>query len=428
MYNEALFETASARWVFRAYAILIGLAGFLLFGWGAEWFGAEFLGQPWDKAALIRVAGAILMAFACCAMPFALHGQPTRRRGLLWFAIAHFVVFYVLQLQDSSIWGPGLGQTAMRAAAICTFTLWIVYVSGLQQETCAPSAANLRSQYERQIREAARHEERNRLARDLHDSIKQEIFVIQTAAATAQVRFEDDQSGAKEALDQIRDAAREAMTEMQVMLDQLRAAPLENSGLIESLKKQCDALGFRTGAKVEFTLGELPAAETFAPGEHEAIQRVAQEALANIARHARARDVKVSLASEKGQVMLRIQDNGAGFDPDQQACGQGIGNMRARAAEFGGTLDLTSHPAGGTSVVLSIPYSIREAPARRRLAVTLGVAVAAAIPLLVWRDWLNLPLVPIAVLIVLMGYFSAYLRAWLRSRVLRRRAQSEPAR
>src|SRR5262249_46142572 len=153
---------------------------------------------------------------------------------------------------------------------------------------------------------------------------------------------------------------------MQVMLDQLRAAPLENSGLIESLKKQCDALGFRTGAKVELTLGELPAAETFAPGEHEAIQRVAQEALANIARHARAGAVQVYLGSVNGQVQLRIQDDGAGFDLNQQARGQGIGNMRARAAEFGGTVELISQPGSGTSVVFSVPHSFRQVSARSR--------------------------------------------------------------
>lgn len=425
MYNEQAVEPSHSRWIFQAYAILIGLAGIILFGWGPMWLGVDLPGQPWGKAALIRVTGSILVALACCATLFALNGTVTRRRGLRWFAFAHFIVFFVLRLQDSAIWGPGLGQTAMRAAGVCAFALWIVYVSGLQQEGSAPhSAAQLRSQYERQIREAARQEERNRLARDLHDSIKQQIFVIQTAAATAQVRFDDDQSGTKQALDQVRDAAREAMTEMQVMLDQLRTAPLENSGLIESLKKQCDALGFRTGAKVDFALGELPGAETFAPGEHEAIQRVAKKALANVARHARAAAVQVSLGSVNGQVELRVHDDGAGLDPNRQARGQGIGNMRARAAEFGGTLGLTSQPGESTSVVFAIPHAVGRTPKQwRRAGVIVAVALISVIPLLVWRDWLNLPLVPVSAAIALIGYLFAYLRARIRSR-----AHSEPAR
>ena len=136
-----------------------------------------------------------------------------------------------------------------------------------------------RDRYEQQIRDAGAQQERNRLARDLHDSIKQQIFVIQTAAATAQTRFDNDRDGAASAIDQIRSSARDAMTEMEAMMDQLRSIPLENASLIEALKKQCDALGHRTGAKVEFKLDDLPPSQTFAPGAHQAIFRVAQEAL-----------------------------------------------------------------------------------------------------------------------------------------------------
>ena len=330
MYNAQRPEAIDTRWVFRAYAVLAGLTGVLLLGWGPMWLGADLAGEPWGKAALIRVFASILIAAACCATAFALHGEPTLRRGLFWFAAAHFVVFNVLLLQHSAIWGPGLGQDAMQIVGIVAFVLWSAYVWGIAEEESAGgtlislfggasprSAVELRSQYEQQIREAARQEERNRLARDLHDSIKQQIFVIQTAAATAQARFDADQAGTREALDQVRNSAREAMTEMQVMLEQLRAVPLENSGLIESLKKQCDALGFRTGAKVEFTLANLPATETLAPGAHQALLRVAQEALANTGRHARAATVQVSLGLANGQVELRITDDGAGFDPNQ---------------------------------------------------------------------------------------------------------------
>lgn len=77
---------------------------------------------------------------------------------------------------------------------------------------------------------AASQEERHRLARGLPDSVKQQLFVIQTAAATPQTRFDGDSQGAREAIAQVRTSAREAITEMQAMLDQLRAAPLENTG------------------------------------------------------------------------------------------------------------------------------------------------------------------------------------------------------
>jgi signal transduction histidine kinase len=151
----------------------------------------------------------------------------------------------------------------------------------------------LRSRYEEQIRQGARHEERARLARDLHDAVKQQLFAIQTAAATVEARFDADPSGARTALIQVRASAREALTEMEVMLEQLQAAPLTTTGLIGSLKRAAEATRFRTGAEVTVEAGELPPDIALPPGAHQAMLRFAQEALANVARHSRASHVWV---------------------------------------------------------------------------------------------------------------------------------------
>lgn len=257
---------------------------------------------------------------------------------------------------------------------------------------------------------------RNRLARDLHDSIKQQIFVIQTAAATAQARFDADPSGAKQAIEQIRGSSREALTEMQAMLEQLRAEPLENSGLIEALRKQCEALGFRTGAHVEFKLGELPPSPDLPPGAQEAILRAAQEALANVGRHARAGNVRVSLDSAHGYVNLRIRDDGAGFDPNRSGRGQGIANMRARAGEFGGKFELTSRPGNGTYIVFSIPYTAAEPPREyRRRAMTSGALLAASTLVLAWTRSLAVAAVCAVAAVGIVRYVIAYRRAQLRA-------------
>jgi signal transduction histidine kinase len=89
-----------------------------------------------------------------------------------------------------------------------------------------------KGRYEESIRQAARQEERGRLARDLHDAVKQQLFVIQTAAATVEQRLDADRQGASTALAQVRASAREALTEMEVMLEQLQAAPLGNAGSV----------------------------------------------------------------------------------------------------------------------------------------------------------------------------------------------------
>ncbi len=155
-------------------------------------------------------------------------------------------------------------------------------------------------------------------------------------------------------------------------MDQLRSVPLENSGLIDALRRQCEALGHRTGAHVQFVPGPLPPDKTLPPGAHQAILRVAQEACANIGRHARAKNVVVSLAEADKSVGLRIKDDGAGFDPYVKTGGMGIANMRARAREFGGIFFVNSRAGDGTTVTFSVPIMPPRRDGYRMQAVTHG--------------------------------------------------------
>ena len=257
----------------------------------------------------------------------------------------------------------------------------------------------LRSQYEERIRQAATQEERARLARDLHDAVKQQLFAIQTAAATAQVRFETDPDGAKTAVDQVRSSAREAMTEMEAMLEQLQAAPLENAGLVSSLRKQCEALGFRTGAEVTFELGTLPGDTALVPGAREAIFRVAQESLANVARHARARRVRVSLGSSGDRLVLAVEDDGSGLSGERMPGGMGMANMAARAAEVGGDFEASSAPDQGTAVRFSVPHVTSSARPYVIRAIWWGAVLIAAVVHATSRVSPERPSGPVAVVI-----------------------------
>jgi signal transduction histidine kinase len=355
--------------VFRIYAVTVGVFGLMLLSWGPTWFGGKLAGVPFGGATLARVFGSMFMALAACATALsAVDNARERHRGLFWFAMGHMVLWLVVFRQLIWGWGPGLGDqmvAALGTIAFLLFALWLTAdgefpnepfgVNGILGPPAPAPSEPLRSQYEQKIRQAAAQEERNRLARDLHDSIKQQIFAIQTSAATAQTRLTGDASGAREALDQIRSAAREAMTEMEVMLDQLRAEPLENTGLVEALKKLCESIGFRTGAQVEFKLGLIPDSGQMAPGAAEATLRVAQEALANVARHARASHVVVSLDSAGDRMDLSVKDDGAGFDSNEDSRGMGTANMRTRAEELGGQFELATRPGEGTTMKFSIP-------------------------------------------------------------------------
>ena len=170
-----------------------------------------------------------------------------------------------------------------------------------------------------------------------------------------QARLESDSEGAHTALDQVRASARHAMTEMEAMIDQLQAAPMENSGLVAALRQQCEALGLRTGAEVTFETGDLPPSQALPPGTQLAFFRAAQEALSNIARHARARHAWVRLGLVGDNFELRIRDDGAGFDQMQRAPGMGTGSMKARVCEVSGVFLLQSSPGRGTTVGFSVP-------------------------------------------------------------------------
>jgi signal transduction histidine kinase len=251
----------------------------------------------------------------------------------------------------------------------------------------------LRTRYEEQIRHGARQEERARLARELHDAVKQQLFAIHTAAATVDARFDSDPAGARDALAQVRASAREALTEMEVMLDQLKATALTTAGLVEALKRACEAMGFRTGAEVSFTAGDLPPDSVFPPGAHLAMLRFAQEALANVARHARAAHVRIRFGidqewtppgSDRRRFVLSISDDGQGFDVSASPRGMGLRSMAGRAAEAGGAMELISTAGQGTTVSLMI---ISDAATRRRYLTYAALCAALVIVLLLSNAW-----------------------------------------
>ena len=374
----------------KAYAIAVASAGVLLTGWGPMWLGTDLPGQPWYLAALIRVTGSILVAAACCAWQISKIDDPVAtHRALLWFAIAHAAVTAVLMTQQHSVLSLPIAALALNSLETVTLMLFMIWcgnfisktqmISIFSSNTQEPTTT-LRSRYEQQIREAAGQEERNRLARELHDSIKQQIFVIQTSAATVQARFDSDPQGAREAIEQVRSAARSALTELETVLTQLRAEPLENSSLLTLIRQECEALELRTGAKVEFHADPLSPNEAIPPGAHRAILRVVQEACANIGRHARASHITVRLSAPRECLTLKIEDDGQGFDSGSVRSGMGIGNMRARAAEFGGTFDLDSSPGRGTTITLSIPCArVDELRSLLRKAWFFGIASPIAL-------------------------------------------------
>lgn len=425
-------ETLDSRVVLRTYAVVVGLAGFVLAGWGQLWLGSHLADVRWGLAVLIRVSGTVMVAAAILASGLASVDARARRRLFSWFIAAHVVVWAMLVLQSyATLDIPFLRQSSWVFLAVIFGLLYVRFPGGFPPPA-APSivfapehAVETATPDERQIREAIAQEERNRLARELHDAVKQQVFAIQTSAATAETRFATDPAGAQQAISQVRQSAREAMSEMEAMLEQLRAVPLGNTGLVEAIRKQAEALAFRTGASVDVRIGTLPPDEAFAPGTHQAIYRVAQEALANIGRHARARLIAVSLETTPLNVELRIEDDGVGFGSEASRSGMGMQNMRARAAEIGGEITIDAAAQGGTRVTLAVPYEAsEERDYRRRHSLRLALLFGAAtgfglLSVMNQGFWFG------NAFVIFFGLaFVQHLRTWTRLR--RGRAASEP--
>jgi signal transduction histidine kinase len=347
---------------------------------------------------LTRVIAAAVACAGCCAGGMGRISQPVdRRRALYWFAAAHALFGAMFWIQWFAVYDrlmpPIVGWTPLLIGAVLLYVAATgspaprarMMFGGADDRSSMrvdvkPGAIDaLQAQFDEQIARAARQEERTRLARDLHDAIKQQLFVVQTAAATIDARFDADREGARTALTQVRTAAHEAMREMEAMIDQLNTTPVENVGLVDALKRQCEALQFRTGAEVSVRIGELPPNHAVPAGAQHALFRSAQEALANVGRHARASHVSVSLGTQHGRLELSIVDDGVGFDPVRADRGMGLGNMSARTMAAGGAIAVTSAPGRGTSVHLSVPLLMR--PLRTyliRAIISAAMLVAAA--------------------------------------------------
>ncbi|HJP79601.1 MAG TPA: GAF domain-containing sensor histidine kinase [Pseudonocardiaceae bacterium] len=212
--------------------------------------------------------------------------------------------------------------------------------------------------YERS-RELSIVAERNRIARELHDSVAQKLFSLRLTAESATALLANDQARAATELANVRELAGEVADELRAIVVGLRPVDLAGDGLHTALRKQIDLLDRVHDAQVCFD-GEPVCGLTSA--QQEAVYRIAQEAMHNALRHAEAKQIDISLRETEGLVVLEIADNGHGFDVDAQRDQQsahrlGIGSMRERARSVGGRLLVSSAKGQGTTVRLEVPTS-----------------------------------------------------------------------
>lgn len=200
-------------------------------------------------------------------------------------------------------------------------------------------------------------EERQRLARELHDSVTQSLYSLTLLAeAGRRTAAAGDLAKATGVIARLGETAQQALKEMRLLVFELRPLALETEGLVDALRQRLEAVEKRAGLQATLHAEALP--DLPAPVEH-GLYRIAQEALNNALKHAGAAAVTVRLRAAAGQVELEVADDGRGFEPAAVRGGGGLGlvSIHERAAALGGAVQIRSAPGAGTRVQVNVPLT-----------------------------------------------------------------------
>lgn len=200
---------------------------------------------------------------------------------------------------------------------------------------------------------AAAIEERQRLARELHDAVSQQLFAISMTATAVSRTFDKDPERAKRQIQLIEEMASLAQSEMRALLLHLRPVHLEGKSLPQALTDLLKEFQAKLPMEIYWQIDE---GIHLSRGIEEQLFRISQEALSNTLRHSRASRLEVRLIYRPGSIRLTIEDNGIGFDPNEKKqTSYGLLTMRERANEIGGAFHLFTTPGRGTRIEVRVP-------------------------------------------------------------------------
>ncbi|MFC7439818.1 sensor histidine kinase [Laceyella putida] len=215
-----------------------------------------------------------------------------------------------------------------------------------------------KAEWEERQKQAVISEERQRLARELHDAVSQQLFAISLMSSA----IKETLSGGAEPIHQqialIEKMAGIAQNEMRALLLHLRPVTLEGKGLKEGLEELLEEFKAKHPVDIHWEVGSLP---SLPKGVEDHLFRIVQEGLSNVFRHAQATSVTVRLVARNRHVHLRIIDNGVGFDMSKlKASSYGLQSIQERASEIGGIAEVVSLPDKGTQVEVKVPIVMEE--------------------------------------------------------------------
>ncbi len=323
--------------------------GYLVIGW-ALWFALTGLSSLY----LLVLTGLYPQTFVLLLIPWSLIGSFTLTMGALWRQV---------QLQGGwDEWALLTFGAGVTGTLMALFIHTVVYQSNKRQRLIEELKAT-----RQELAEAERHagimQERQRLAHEIHDTLAQGFTSIVMQVETIEAAHLADESPIKPYLDRVCRIARENLIEVRRLLWALQPEALERAPLAEVLTTLTARWSEENTIRASVTITGTCA--SLRPETEVTLLRAAQEALANIGKYARASTVTLTLSYIDDFVMLDVQDDGCGFDPervlstptDQSAGGFGLKVLRGRVVQLGGTLSLESAPGEGTTLAVALPVS-----------------------------------------------------------------------
>jgi signal transduction histidine kinase len=228
-------------------------------------------------------------------------------------------------------------------------------VSRLKNQQQSLEAANIRlTHYASTLEQLATSQERNRLARELHDTLAHTLSGLSVQLEAVKAYWDVDKRKARSILDKSLATAHSGLEETRRALKALRASPLDDLGLALAIKTMAEDAAARANLALDLSImEEIPA---LSPDVEQCVYRVAQEAVMNVVNHAHAKKLTVKLKFREGKLTLIIRDDGIGFEMEEidKTKHLGLVGVRERAQLIGGKLNITSKPKAGTTIQLTI--------------------------------------------------------------------------
>jgi signal transduction histidine kinase len=289
----------------------------------------------------------------------AVHVFPLRT-GFRWTGV--FTVIMAILMFHGPGWSTGLPLVLVHAIAYFFVGSYVAIVR--QAEIARQESQKLLAElqaahqqlhiYTAQAEELAVVKERNRLARNLHDSVTQTIFTMTLTTEAARILFDRDPAQAAPQLDRLQELAKSALSEMRSLVFELRPTAVSTLGLIPALRHHITMLERQHGLIVALHVTGEP---HLSDEQAQWLFRIIQEALNNVVKHAQVDKASVTLQFENGRILLKVKDRGQGFAPQDIHAKEkhmGLSSMRERVDMLGGTLVIDSRPGEGTCVTVEV--------------------------------------------------------------------------